>query len=53
MKEPKYPSEKTKFPRIINVLDTNYSFWETKVSCGKYSKEESIQGRKLLISRTF
>ena len=39
----------TVFPRILSA--ETILFW--KLECGNYSKEETIQGRKLLIIRRF
>jgi hypothetical protein len=39
----------TVFPRIVSA--ETILFW--KLKCGKYSREESIQGRKLLFFFTF
>ena len=39
----------TVFPRIVSA--ETILFW--KLKCGNYSREETIQGRKLLINRRF
>ena len=39
----------TVFPRIVSA--ETILFW--KLECGNYSREETIQGRKLLIIRRF
>ena len=43
---PKYKYVLTVFPRIVSA--ETILFW--KLECGNYSREETIQGRKLLFS---